>query len=195
MKAETEKTTKTAPKKRLICIMLPVSLLTTAKSYRRKAGFNSMSEFLRAAVEHATVATMKRSAPERRTQISFRLSESLYGTIARAASQSGQSIARIVRSLLENAPKIGIRPSAVPATKKRARAAQTGTKEKASAGTRKSATDSPAAAKKAKASTGNSSGKSSPKTKSASAGVPAKKAASGKKNVSATPAGKSSRKR
>lgn len=118
MKAEPKKAPKIT-KNRLICITLPESLLASAKSYRRKTGFNSMSELLRATIEHATAAAMKRNAPEPRVQISFRLTDALYGTLVRASNQSGQSIARIIRTLLENAPKIGILPPGAPAKRRK----------------------------------------------------------------------------
>lgn len=119
MKTESKPATQKIIKKRLICITLPKSLLATAKAYRRKNGFSSMSELLRATVEHVTAASLKKNAPESKTQISFRLSDALYSTLSRASAQSGQSIARIIRTLLENAPKIGILPPGISAKKKR----------------------------------------------------------------------------
>ncbi len=114
---------KSAPKKksknRQICVSLPVSLFESAKNYRRKAGFLSMSELLRTATESADkIAALKREA-EKRTQISFRLPEDLYTRIFRLSGKTGQSTAKIIRTLLENASKLGIRPKSVPATKKK----------------------------------------------------------------------------
>lgn len=106
-------------KKRLLCVTLPESLLTAAKAYRRKSGFSSMSELLRAAAERASAAALKKGAQEAKRQISFRLTDELYTNLFRAANQSAQSIAGIVRALLENAPKLGIRPKGLPAPKKR----------------------------------------------------------------------------
>jgi len=110
---------KSAPKKksknRQICVSLPVSLFESAKNYRRKAGFLSMSELLRTATESADkIAALKREA-EKRTQISFRLPEDLYTRIFRLSGKTGQSTAKIIRTLLENASKLGIRPKSVPA--------------------------------------------------------------------------------
>lgn len=78
-----------------------------------------MSELLRATVDHASSAVLKKNVQEKKTQISFRLSEPLYSSLFRAANQSGQSIARIIRTLLESAPRLGIRPKGFPAQKKR----------------------------------------------------------------------------
>lgn len=166
MKAEPKKEkAKKITKKRLICITLPVSLLESARAYRRKAGFNSMSELLRTTIEHANAATMKRSAPEPRVQISFRLTEALYGTLTRAANQSGQSTARIIRTLLENAPKIGIHPPGLPAKHRK-----TAAKTKSAAGTAKTA-----GTKKAPAASKKSSAKSAPAKKPAAGTKPAAK--------------------
>lgn len=179
MKAATKKKTQKVTKNRLICITLPESLLEASKSYRRKTGFNSMSELLRATIEHATAATLKSNVPEPRTQISFRLTDALYGTLVRASSQSGQSIARIIRTLLENAPKIGILPPGVPAKYKTASAAKNTKKTKAqTAGTPAVKTNSAGAKKTASAGTKKTASpkKSSPKPTSAKS-VPAKKSA------------------
>lgn len=119
MKDQKKTASKPNPKKRLLCVTLPESLLTAAKAYRRKSGFSSMSELLRAAAERASSASLKKSAQEAKKQISFRLSDPLYTGLFRAANQSGQSIAGIVRTLLENAPKLGIRPKGLPIPKKR----------------------------------------------------------------------------
>lgn len=81
-----------------------------------------MSELLRTAAENADkIAALKREA-EKRTQISFRLPEELYTRIFRLSGKTGQSTAKIIRTLLENASKFGIRPPAVPATKKKSSA-------------------------------------------------------------------------
>lgn len=108
-----------ASKKRLLCVTLPESLLTATKAYRRKSGFSSMSELLRAAAERASSASLKKNVQETKKQISFRLTDPLYTSLFRAANQSGQSIASIVRTLLESAPKLGIRPKGLPESKKK----------------------------------------------------------------------------
>lgn len=116
--------TKKISKNRQICVSLPVSLFESAKNYRRKTGFTSMSELLRAATERAEkIAELKRIA-EKRTQISFRLPEELYTRIFRLSGKTGQSTAKIIRTLLENAQKFGIRPPSSPATKKKSSAAR-----------------------------------------------------------------------
>ena len=56
---------------------------------------------------------------EEKTQISFRLPEELYANLFRAANRSGQSTAKIVRRLLESAPKLGVRPAGSPAARKK----------------------------------------------------------------------------
>ena len=112
--------TRKVSKNRQICVSLPISLLESAKAYRRKAGFTSMSELLRTAADRAEkIAELKRAA-EKRTQISFRLPEALYTRIFRFSGRTGQSTAKIIRTLLENAQKFGIRPAGMPAPKKRA---------------------------------------------------------------------------
>lgn len=74
-----------------------------------------MSELLRTATERAEkIAELKRVA-EKRTQISFRLPEELYTRIFRLSGKTGQSTAKIIRTLLENAQKFGIRPPSSPA--------------------------------------------------------------------------------
>ena len=78
-----------------------------------------MSELLRATIDHASAVALKKGAAESKTQISFRLSDELYTSLFRASNQSGQSIARIIRTLLESAPKLGIRPKGMPEQKKR----------------------------------------------------------------------------
>ncbi len=78
-----------------------------------------MSELLRAAVDKAATVAQKKGSQEKKTQISFRLSDELYKSLFRASNQSGQSIARIIRTLLESAPKLGIRPAGMPVPKKR----------------------------------------------------------------------------
>lgn len=141
-------------KKRLFCVTLPTSLLETTRAYRKKSGFTSMSELLRATVEHADRVAQKKNLPEKKKQISFRLSDSLYTSLLRTANQTEQSVARIIRTLLENAPKLGIRPAGLPEKKKKAVAA-------------------PAPAKKAKAPVAKKTAAKKPAPKKA---VPAKKA-------------------
>jgi len=111
-----------ASKNRLVCVMLPNTLLSAVKSYRNKVGFNSVSELLRATVNHAS--GLKKIQQEPRSQISFRLPESLYASLSRVANQTGQSVARIVRTLLENVSKLGVRPPAIPESSKVARSAK-----------------------------------------------------------------------
>ncbi|MGN0860928.1 MAG: hypothetical protein ACI4P3_03435, partial [Candidatus Spyradosoma sp.] len=106
-------------KNRQICVSLPISLLESAKAYRRRAGFNSMSELLRAATERAEKIASLNRAVEKRTQISFRLPDALYTRIFRLSGRTGQSTAKIIRTLLENAQKFGIRPAGMPEPKKR----------------------------------------------------------------------------
>ncbi len=104
-------------KNRLLCVTLSEALLKSSKKYRRTVGFSSMSELLRATANHRSAAILKKNAVEPKKQISFRLSDELYFDLTQAASRTGQSIARIIRTLLENAPKLGIRPEGVSATK------------------------------------------------------------------------------
>ena len=118
-----------------------------------------MSELLRATIDHASAVALKKGAAESKTQISFRLSDELYTSLFRASNQSGQSIARIIRTLLESAPKLGIRPKGMPEQKKRNVPAKKAAKKPAPKPTKKAV-----APKKA---------------------MPAKKAASAKKAVSA----------
>lgn len=105
---------KKTSKNRLLCVTLSESLLASSKAYGRKCGFSSMSELLRAAIERAPSVVRKKNAPDEKKQISFRLSDALYTNLFRSANQSGQSIARIVRTLLENAPALGVRPKSIP---------------------------------------------------------------------------------
>lgn len=114
-KPASKKNTKT----HLFCITLPKSLLESAKVYGRKAGFSSMSELLRAAIERTSALGIKKKVQEEKAQLSFRLTEEHYTGLFRTANQSSQSVARIIRALLENAPKLGIRPAGLPAPKKR----------------------------------------------------------------------------
>lgn len=123
-----------------------------------------MSELLRATIDHASAVALKKGAAESKTQISFRLSDELYTSLFRASNQSGQSIARIIRTLLESAPKLGIRPKGMPEQKKRSVPAKKAAKKPAA---KKPA---PKPAKKAVA----------PKK-----AMPAKKASPAKKAVSA----------
>lgn len=120
MKTKKTPATKKVSKNRLLCVTLPEALLTATQAYRKKSGFSSMSELLRAAVNKAASVAQKKGAQEKKTQISFRLSDELYTSLFRASNQSGQSIARIIRTLLESAPKLGIRPAGMPTPKKRA---------------------------------------------------------------------------
>lgn len=119
MKTKKKTATKKVSKNRLLCVTLPETLLAAAQVYRKKSGFSSMSELLRAAVDKASTVAQKKCDQERKTQISFRLSDELYTSLFRASNQSGQSIARIIRTLLESAPKLGLRPSGMPVPKKR----------------------------------------------------------------------------
>ncbi|MBQ9758230.1 MAG: hypothetical protein IJW12_00455 [Opitutales bacterium] len=122
MKTKKTPATKKVSKNRLLCVTLPETLLAATRVYRKKSGFSSMSELLRAAVDKAAAVAQKKGAQEKKTQISFRLSDDLYTSLFRASNQSGQSIARIIRTLLESAPKLGIRPAGMPTPKKRAAA-------------------------------------------------------------------------
>ena len=119
MKTKKKTATKKVSKNRLLCVTLPETLLAAAQVYRKKSGFSSMSELLRAAVDKASTVAQKKCEQERKTQISFRLSDELYTSLFRASNQSGQSIARIIRTLLESAPKLGLRPVGMPVPKKR----------------------------------------------------------------------------
>lgn len=123
MKTKTRKKKENRGKNRLLCVTLPKSLLEKARNYRRKAGFSTMSELLRSAVARASAAAELCSVEkEEKTQISFRLPEELYANLFRAANRSGQSTAKIVRRLLESAPKLGVRPAGSPAARKKAAA-------------------------------------------------------------------------
>ncbi|MBP3302589.1 MAG: hypothetical protein J6L64_05615 [Opitutales bacterium] len=122
MKTKKTPATKKVSKNRLLCVTLPETLLVATRVYRKKSGFSSMSELLRAAVDKAATVAQKKGAQEKKTQISFRLSDDLYTSLFRASNQSGLSIARIIRTLLESAPKLGIRPAGMPTPKKRAAA-------------------------------------------------------------------------
>lgn len=135
-------------KNRQICVSLPISLLESAKTYRRRAGFNSMSELLRAATERAEKIASLNRAVEKRTQISFRLPDALYTRIFRLSGSTGQSTAKIIRTLLENAQKFGIRPAGMPETKKRAVPAKPAPKTKKTAPAKKSVTSAKKTAKK-----------------------------------------------
>ena len=159
MKTKKKSATKKLSKNRLLCVTLPETLLASTRAYRKKSGFSSMSELLRATIDHASAVALKKGAAESKTQISFRLSDELYTSLFRASNQSGQSIARIIRTLLESAPKLGIRPKGMPEQKKRNVPAKKAAKKPA-----------PKPAKKAVA----------PKK-----AMPAKKAAPAKKAVSA----------
>lgn len=119
MKTKKKSATKKLSKNRLLCVTLPETLLASTRAYRKKSGFSSMSELLRATIDHASAVALKKGAAESKTQISFRLSDELYTSLFRASNQSGQSIARIIRTLLESAPKLGIRPKGMPEQKKR----------------------------------------------------------------------------
>ena len=119
MKTKKKSATKKLSKNRLLCVTLPETLLASTRAYRKKSGFSSMSELLRATIDHASAVALKKGAAETKTQISFRLSDELYTSLFRASNQSGQSIARIIRTLLESAPKLGIRPKGMPEQKKR----------------------------------------------------------------------------
>jgi len=152
-----------ASKNRLVCVMLPDTLLSAVKSYRNKVGFNSVSELLRATVNHAS--GLKKLQQEPRSQISFRLPEALYASLSRAANQTGQSVARIVRTLLENVSKLGVRPPAIPKSSK-----GTGTAKKLKSPKKSVATS----AKKQKA-TRMSSGKKVAVKSAKAKSVPAKK--------------------
>ena len=125
-KTQTEKTTKD----RLLCVMLPTSLLASAKAYSRKVGFNSTSELLRAAMKRALTGALKKDAPEKKAQLSFRLPEALYRSINDAASRTGQSVAKIVRTLLENVSKLAIRPAEIPSLTKKSGTTKTPAKKK-----------------------------------------------------------------
>lgn len=123
-----------------------------------------MSELLRATIDHASAVALKKGAAESKTQISFRLSDELYTSLFRASNQSGQSIARIIRTLLESAPKLGIRPKGMPEQKKRSVPAKKAAKKPAEKKSAPKPTKKAVAPKKA---------------------MPAKKAAPAKKAVSA----------
>ena len=164
MKTKKKSATKKLSKNRLLCVTLPETLLASTRAYRKKSGFSSMSELLRATIDHASAVALKKGAAESKTQISFRLSDELYTSLFRASNQSGQSIARIIRTLLESAPKLGIRPKGMPEQKKRSVPA-------------KKAAPKPAAKKPAP--------KPAKKAVAPKKAMPAKKAASAKKAVSA----------
>ena len=102
MKTKKKSATKKLSKNRLLCVTLPETLLASTRAYRKKSGFSSMSELLRATIDHASAVALKKGAAESKTQISFRLSDELYTSLFRASNQSGQSIARIIRTLLES---------------------------------------------------------------------------------------------
>ncbi|MBQ6704860.1 MAG: hypothetical protein IJN19_02485 [Opitutales bacterium] len=176
MKTKKTPATKKVSKNRLLCVTLPETLLAATRVYRKKSGFSSMSELLRAAVDKAAAVAQKKGAQEKKTQISFRLSDELYTSLFRASNQSGQSIARIIRTLLESAPKLGIRPVGMPTPKKRAAApAKTAKPAKKTAPAAKPATKkTPVSAKVAKP----------VKKVAAKKPVPAKKAVSAKKAAS-----------
>ena len=140
MKTKTRKKKEIRGKNRLLCVTLPKSLLEKARNYRRKAGFSTMSELLRSAVARASAAELCSAEKEEKTQISFRLPEELYANLFRAANRSGQSTAKIVRRLLESAPKLGVRPAGSPAARKKAAAG----KKAAAAPAKKSARIVPA---------------------------------------------------
>lgn len=117
MAKKTTKKNKTSKisKNRLVCLVLPKALLDSVKAYRKKVGFNSTSELLRAAAKRAS-GLKKVHQNEPKSQVSFRLPEPLYASLSRAANQTEQSVAKIIRALLENVSKLGIRPPQVPAT-------------------------------------------------------------------------------
>ena len=164
MKTKKKSATKKLSKNRLLCVTLPETLLASTRAYRKKSGFSSMSELLRATIDHASAVALKKGAAESKTQISFRLSDELYTSLFRASNQSGQSIARIIRTLLESAPKLGIRPKGMPEQKKRNVPAKKAAKKPAAKKPAPKPTKKAVAPKKA---------------------MPAKKAASAKKAVSA----------
>lgn len=123
MAKKTTKKNKTSKisKNRLVCLVLPKALLDSVKAYRKKVGFNSTSELLRAAAKRAS-GLKKVHQNEPKAQVSFRLPEPLYASLSRAANQTEQSVAKIIRALLENVSKLGIRPpqilSASPSAQK-----------------------------------------------------------------------------
>lgn len=171
MKTNKKTAIKKVSKNRLLCVTLPETLLESTQAYRKKSGFTSMSELLRAAVNKAS-SVAKKSTTEKKTQISFRLSDDLYTSLFRASNQSGQSIARIIRTLLESAPKLGIRPAGMPMPKKRGSVSEKPTKKPAVAASKP-------AAKKKPSPVAKSSEKASSKKP-----VPVKKTVSSKKSVS-----------
>lgn len=190
MKNKKTPATKKVSKNRLLCVTLPETLLAATRVYRKKSGFSSMSELLRAAVDKAATVAQKKGAQEKKTQISFRLSDELYTSLFRTSNQSGQSVARIIRSLLESAPKLGIRPAGMPTPKKRAVAPvkQTKPAKKSAPAVKPTAKKKPAPAKPVKPM----------KKVAAKKTVPAKKAVPVKKAVPAkkfAPAKKSPAKR
>lgn len=183
MKTKKTPATKKVSKNRLLCVTLPETLLAATRVYRKKSGFSSMSELLRAAVDKAAAVAQKKGAQEKKTQISFRLSDDLYTSLFRASNQSGQSIARIIRTLLESAPKLGIRPAGMPTPKKRAAAPAKPAKpaKKSAPAAKPAAKKKPAPAKPAKPVKKVAAKKPVPAKKVA----PVKKAAPAKKPVPA----------
>lgn len=132
-----------------------------------------MSELLRAAIERTSALGIKKKVQEEKAQLSFRLTEEHYTGLFRTASQSSQSVARIIRALLENAPKLGIRPAGLPAPKKRNVAEKKAAPKKAAPAKKAAAPAKKAAPKKAAA----PAKKAAPKK----AAAPAKKAPVAKK--------------
>ncbi|MBQ8445853.1 MAG: hypothetical protein IJX22_05665 [Opitutales bacterium] len=180
MKNKKTPATKKVSKNRLLCVTLPETLLAATRVYRKKSGFSSMSELLRAAVDKAATVAQKKGAQEKKTQISFRLSDELYTSLFRTSNQSGQSVARIIRSLLESAPKLGIRPAGMPTPKKRAVAPVKPTKpaKKSAPAVKPTAKKKPAPAKPVKPMKKVAAKKTVPVKKA----VPAKKFAPAKKS-------------